>query len=157
MCVCVVVCVCVFVCVCVCVCLSVSEHIQPTRWTDFESVFAEWLLTALTRTLLKSVSFGQRSRSLWRKLYVKMIRKYSLETGFESALNVFKTASKSMYIAVRSAFCSQIDWQTDIHTLTDRQTNRNKNITPPPFHGSVKNRIFYTSILCLFHPLQKGL
>ena len=65
----------IYVCVCVCVCLCVCESVcpdflwtkfQPNLWTDLDAIFAKWLLTALAQTLLKLVTFGQRSRSHWR-------------------------------------------------------------------------------------------
>ena len=59
--VCLCVCMCVFMCVCVCVFLCTK--FQPTRCTDLNAVFAKQLLTAYPRTLLKSVTLGQRSRS----------------------------------------------------------------------------------------------
>ena len=54
--------VCVYVCVFVCVSVSVSCE-QNSSQTDFDAVFAKWLLTALAQTLLKLVTLGQRSRS----------------------------------------------------------------------------------------------
>ena len=57
-----------FVCVSVCVSvrLCLWTKFQPNGWTDLDVVFAKWLLTALTRTLLKLVTLGQSSRSQWR-------------------------------------------------------------------------------------------
>ena len=76
------VCLCVCVCVCVCMCVYVSvcpeflwTKFQPNGCTDLDAVFAKWLLTALARTLLKLVTLGQRSRSLWPKMYAKMMKK----------------------------------------------------------------------------------
>ena len=55
-----------FVCVCVCesVCLTLFVNkFQLNGCTDSDEVFTKWLLTALSRTLLKVLTFGQRSRS----------------------------------------------------------------------------------------------
>ena len=71
-----------FVCVCVCVsvCLSVCPiflwtKFQPNGSTDLDAVFAKWLLITLARTLLNLMILGQRSRSRWPKMYVKMMKK----------------------------------------------------------------------------------
>ena len=48
---------------------------QPNRRTDLDAVFAKWLLSTLAQTLLKLVTLGQRSRSLWQKMYLKMMKK----------------------------------------------------------------------------------
>ena len=74
------VCVCVCVSVCLCVCLSVCPiflwtKFQPNGCTDLNVVFAKWLFITLARTLLNLVTLGQRSRSRWPKMYVKMMKK----------------------------------------------------------------------------------
>ena len=66
--------------VCLCVCVSVCPDFlwtkfQPNGCTDLDAVFAKWLLTALAQTLLKLVTLGQRLRSRWSKVYVKMMKK----------------------------------------------------------------------------------
>ena len=71
--------------VCLSVCLCVCRSVCPTHflWTKFKSngctnlnaVFVKWLLTGLAKTLLKLVTLGQRSRSLWPKMYIKMVKK----------------------------------------------------------------------------------
>ena len=63
-----------FVCVSVCVCVWVSDvflltKFKPNGYTDFDAVFAEWLLTALAQPLLKLVILGQKSRSQWRNTH----------------------------------------------------------------------------------------
>ena len=63
-----------FVCVSVCVCVWVSDvflltKFKPNGYTDFDAVFAKWLLTALAQPLLKLVILGQKSRSQWRNTH----------------------------------------------------------------------------------------
>ena len=58
--------VCLSVCVCLCVQFFLWTKFQPNGCTNLDAVFAKWLLTALTRTLLNLVTFGRRSRSQWR-------------------------------------------------------------------------------------------
>ena len=70
----------VCLCVCVCVCVSVCPEFlwtkfQPNGCTDLDAFFAKWLLITLAQTLLNLVTLGQRSRSLWPKMYVKMMKK----------------------------------------------------------------------------------
>ena len=65
--------VCLSVCQCVCVCLWTK--FQSNECTNLNAVFAKWLLTALAQTLLKLVTWGRRSSSLWLKMYLKMIKK----------------------------------------------------------------------------------
>ena len=57
-----------FVCQCVCVCTFVNKC-RSNPYTDFDVFFAKWLLIALTQTLLKLVTLGQRSRSQWRNTH----------------------------------------------------------------------------------------
>ena len=67
-----------FVCVSVCVCVCPEflwTKFQPNGCTDLNAVIAKWLLTTLARTLLKLVTLGQRLRSRWSKMYVKMMKK----------------------------------------------------------------------------------
>ena len=70
-CVCVPVCLsaCQSVCLCVCPVLCLWTKFQPNGCTVLDAVFAKWLLTALTKTLLKLVTLGKRSRSQWLKIH----------------------------------------------------------------------------------------
>ena len=73
------VCVCVSVCLSVCLSVCPAEFLwtkfQPNAWTDLDAIFAKWLLRTLARSLLKLVTLGQRSRSLWQKIYLKLMKK----------------------------------------------------------------------------------
>ena len=62
--------VCLSVCLCVCVCvrLCLWTKFQPNSYIDLDAVFAKQLFSTLARTLLKFVTFGQRSRSQWRNI-----------------------------------------------------------------------------------------
>ena len=93
------------VCLCVCVCVSVCPDFLWTKFqsngcTDLDAVFAKWLLTALTQTLLKLVTLSQRSRSRWPKMYVKMMKKNRQK---------FKSFSKSDFI-IRLEILSPSFW-----------------------------------------------
>ena len=65
--------------VCLSVCVSgwilVNQKFQPNGWTDLNAIFAKWLLKTLAQTLLELVTLGQRSRSLWQKMYLKLRKK----------------------------------------------------------------------------------
>ena len=63
-----------FVCVSVCPEFLWTKF-QPNECTDLDTVFTKWLLITLARTLLNLVTLGQRSRSRWPKMYVKMMKK----------------------------------------------------------------------------------
>ena len=63
--------VCLSVCLCVRLCLWTK--FQPNKWTYLDAVFAKWLLTAMTRTLLKFVTLDQRSRSQWRNTHFFLV------------------------------------------------------------------------------------
>ena len=68
----------------VCVCPDfLWTKFKPNGCTDLDAVFAKWLLTALARTLLKLVTLGQRSRSRWPKMYVKMMKKICQNSDLE--------------------------------------------------------------------------
>ena len=80
--------VCLCVCVCVCVCPEfLWTKFQPNGCTDLDAVFAKQLLTTLSRTLLKLVTLGQRSRSRWPKMYVKMMKKNRQKFIYRHFLN----------------------------------------------------------------------
>ena len=69
----------IFTAVCLCVCVSVCPiflwtKFQPNGCIDLDAVFAKWFLITLAQTLLNLVTLGQRSRSRWPKMCVKMKR-----------------------------------------------------------------------------------
>ena len=66
-------CVCLCVCVYVCVRLCLWTKFQPNRRTHFDAVLSKWLLVTLARSLLKSVTLGQRSRSQWLNIFFFII------------------------------------------------------------------------------------
>ena len=82
--------------ICVSICLSVCLSVCPAEflWTkfqlngckDLDAVFAKWLLITLAGTLLKLVTLGQRSRSLWQKMYLKLMKKIAKN----STINIFE-------------------------------------------------------------------
>ena len=78
--------VCLYVCVSVCPDFLWTKF-QPNGCTDLDAIFAKLLLIALAQTLLKLMTFGQRSRSRWPKIYVKMIKK---KFAKNSNLNIFE-------------------------------------------------------------------
>ena len=51
------------VCVCVCVCVCQWTKFQPNGCTNLDAVFSKLLRIALSQTLLKLLTLGQRSRS----------------------------------------------------------------------------------------------
>ena len=72
--------VCLCVCVCVSVCLCVRHFLwtkfQPNGCTDFDAVFAKWLLSTLARTQLKLLNWGKGQGHSHQKTqkYEKKIR-----------------------------------------------------------------------------------
>ena len=68
------VCLCVCLSVCVCPAFFLWTKFQPNRYTDLDAIFTNRLLSLLARTLLKLVTLGQRLRSLWQKMYLKLMK-----------------------------------------------------------------------------------
>ena len=88
--------------VCLCVCVSVCPEFlwtkfQPNGCTVSDAVFAKWLLTALAQTLLKLVTLGQRSRLLWPKMYIKMMKNIHQKLKSRYLLNRISSFDRKFY------------------------------------------------------------
>ena len=114
--------------VCVSVCLSVCPEFlwtkyQPNGCTDLNAVFAKWLLITLARTLLNLVTLGQRSRSRWPKMYVKMMKK---KIAKNSNLDIFQIWSHHSIGNLSPIFLYQISPYCKINNPKNYQWKNKK-------------------------------